>query len=290
MVEEKINYRSTIKSVFCPGCGDHSVTASVTKALGELALEKSKVMVVTGIGCSSQIASQFSTYGIHGLHGRALPIASGAKLANPDLTVLVMGGDGDGYGIGVGHMIHTARRNLNLTYVVMNNEIYGLTVGQASPTSFMGEKTKSTPFGVIENPVNPLLLALSAGATYVARGFSGDPNHLAGLIKGGIQHKGFSIIDVFSPCVTFNHTNTYDWYRPRIYKLEDRGHDPSNFDKAVTALREMDLDQSHIPLGVFYKTDRPTYEELDMCDKGSNIMKMEAPTKETVQKILDGYR
>jgi 2-oxoglutarate ferredoxin oxidoreductase subunit beta len=287
---KKIQYQSTHKPVFCPGCGDYGVTAAVMKALGDLSIDKSKVVAVTGIGCSSGIAGQFATYGIHSLHGRLLPVAEGVKLANPELTVIGMGGDGDGYGIGVGHLIHAARRNLDITYIVMNNEIYGLTTGQASPTSFMGEKTKSTPFGVIETPLNPILLALSSGATYVARGFSGDPNHLAGLIKNGITHKGFAIIDVFSPCVSFNKTNTYDWFRPRLYKLDGTAHDAGDFAQAVGKAREMDLDLSKIPIGLFYQVQKPTYEDLDITGKKDVVARMGAPTKDVVNKILDAYK
>ena len=286
----KIQYKSTEKAVFCPGCGDFGVTASTIKALTELQIDKSKVMVVTGIGCSSSIANQFATYGIHGLHGRLVPIASGAKLANPELTVIGMGGDGDGYGIGVGHLIHAARRNLDITYIVMNNEIYGLTTGQTSPTSFFGTKTKSTPFGAIENPINPISLALSAGATYVARGFSGDPNHLAKLIKDGITHKGFALIDVFSPCVTFNHTNTYDWYRPKVYKLEEKAHDPSNFNKAMAEAMQMDIDINKIPIGLFYRAEKASYEDLDVTEKMGAVAKMQPPSKDEVRQIMDAYK
>jgi 2-oxoglutarate/2-oxoacid ferredoxin oxidoreductase subunit beta len=290
MADQKIQYKSTEKAVFCPGCGDFGVTASMIKALTELGIEKSKVMVVTGIGCSSSIANQFATYGIHGLHGRLVPIASGAKLANPELTVIGAGGDGDGYGIGVGHLIHAARRNLDITYVIMNNEIYGLTTGQASPTSFMGTKTKSSPFGVIESPINPISLALSAGATYVARGFSGDPNHLATLIKNGIMHKGFAIIDVFSPCVTFNHTNTYEWFRPRIYKLEEKAHDTGSISQAMERAIEMDIDTNKIPIGLFYKVQKATYEDLDVTKAEGAVSKMSAPTKETMNEIMGQYK
>ena len=231
--QQKQVYTSTNKPIWCPGCGDFGVFASISKALTELNIEKRNVAIVSGIGCSSAMPHSFSTYGVHSLHGRLLPVASGIKLANSELTVIGTGGDGDGYGIGGGHLLHTARRNLDMTYIIMDNETYGLTTGQTSPTALLGHKTKSTPFGVIEMPINPIAFAISAGATYVARGFSGDPAHLSQLIKGGIEHKGFALIDVFSPCVTFNHDNTFDWFRPRIYKLESEGHDPLNHSKAI---------------------------------------------------------
>ncbi|MBI4375952.1 MAG: 2-oxoacid ferredoxin oxidoreductase, partial [Elusimicrobia bacterium] len=216
---------------------------------------------VSGIGCSSNLPGFFASYGLHTLHGRAVAVASGAKLANPELTVIVTGGDGDGYGIGLGHFVHAMRRNLDLTYVVMDNQIYGLTTGQASPTTDLGVKTKSTPEGGIEHPLNPVALALISGATFVARAFSGDPNHMAEVFKRAIRHKGFSLVDCFSPCVTYNKVNTYQWFRPRVYRLEGAGHDPSGLRAALDKALE---EPARIPIGVFYeKQGVPTYEELD---------------------------
>src|SRR5881397_2408916 len=200
MALELQQYKSETKPDWCPGCGDFAVLNALTRALQILQLPPWEVLIVSGIGCSSNLPGYLSTYGYHGLHGRAVPVATGAKLANPELTVIVSGGDGDGYGIGVGHFIHAMRRNLDLTYLVMNNQIYGLTTGQASPTSEKGMKTKSTPIaGVIENPVDPISLALASGATYVARGFSGDVKGMSELVKNGITHHGFSLIDCMSP-------------------------------------------------------------------------------------------
>ena len=245
-------------------------------------------MMVSGIGCSSAMPHSFATYGIHSLHGRLLPVATGVKLANNSLTVIGTGGDGDGYGIGGGHLTHTARRNLNMTYIIMDNETYGLTTGQTSPTALTGHKTKSTPFGVIEMPVNPMALAISAGATYVARGFSGEPAHLAQLIKGGIEHKGFAIIDVFSPCVTFNHDNTYEWFRPKIYKLETAGHDPSNINLAMArAFEDTQTNYEKIPIGLFYKTERPTYESVELALQSGPLSGQPTPTKEQITAILE---
>jgi 2-oxoglutarate ferredoxin oxidoreductase subunit beta len=187
---------------------------------------------VSGIGCSSNLPGYFNSYGMHTLHGRALAVATGAKLANHELTVIVTGGDGDGYGIGGNHFMHTARRNVDLTYIVMNNQIYGLTTGQISPTSSLGMRTKSTPYGSTEMPVNPITSAIMNGATFVARGYSGDVRHLTGLIKQAIQHKGFALVDVFSPCVTFNLDNGHSFFKDRVKKLEDEDHDPTDWKAA----------------------------------------------------------
>jgi len=198
-----------------------------------------------------------NTYGMHTLHGRALAVATGMKLANHALTVLVTGGDGDGFGIGGNHFMHTMRRNVDLLYIVMDNQIYGLTTGQTSPTSRVGMKTKSMPFGNIESPVNPISLALAAGATFIARGFSGEQKHLTELIKQGIEHKGFSFLDVFSPCVTYNHDNTYQWFRPRVTKLEDNSaYDPSDW---MSAMEKSLLWGDEIPIGKFFeRNDLPS--------------------------------
>jgi len=281
------DYRSNVKPIYCPGCGDYGVLAALTKAMADLQLDPDNTVVVSGIGCSSSIPHDLKVYGIHGLHGRLLPIAEGVKFANKNLTVIGAGGDGDGYGIGLGHFIHAIRRNVDITYIVMNNEIYGLTTGQASPTSLLGHKTKTSPYGVIERPVNPIALALAAGATYVARGFSGDPNHLAMLIENGIKHKGFAFIDVMSPCVTFNTLNTYDWFRKRVYKLEDTDHDPSNFEKAMQKAIEFDLDNNKMPIGLFYKKEVATYEDLDVAEREGAIVDEPFPSKEDVAKVLE---
>jgi len=242
---------------WCPGCGDFGVLAAVQKALVELQIPNHNVVTISGIGCSSNFPGFINTYGMHTLHGRALAVATGVKLANHDLTVLVTGGDGDGFGIGGNHFVHSMRRNVDLLYIVMDNQIYGLTTGQTSPTSRLGMKTKSMPFGSIEAPVNPISLALAAGATFVARGFSAEQKHLTELIMQGIRHKGFSFLDVFSPCVTYNHDNTYQWFRPRVKKLED---DPS-YDSAdwMAAMGKSLLWDEEIPIGKFFeRTDVPT--------------------------------
>jgi 2-oxoglutarate ferredoxin oxidoreductase subunit beta len=242
---------------WCPGCGDFGVLAAVQKALVELRIPTHNVVTISGIGCSSNFPGYMNTYGMHTLHGRALAVATGLKLANHELTVLVTGGDGDGFGIGGNHFVHSMRRNVDVLYIVMDNQIYGLTTGQTSPTSRVGMKTKSMPFGNIEAPVNPICLALAAGATFVARGFSGEQKHLTQLIKQGIEHQGFSFLDVFSPCVTYNHDNTYQWYRPRVKKLEEEsGYRPSDW---TAAMEKSLLWDDEIPIGKFFeRTDVPT--------------------------------
>ncbi len=252
--------KSDTKPTWCPGCGDFGVVAAVEMALKRLRIPSHDVVVVSGIGCSSNLPHFLSSYGFHGIHGRSLPVAEGIRWANHGLTVLGTGGDGDGFGIGAGHFVHAMRRNVDLTYVTMDNQIYGLTTGQASPTSTMGQKTKSTPNGVIENPIDPIALALASGATYVARGFSGDVKHLTDLVANGIQHKGFAFVDVFSPCVTYNKINTFDFFRQRVYKLESAGHDPA--DLVAAWQRSLEWGDK-IPIGLFYRVDRPTYEELE---------------------------
>lgn len=260
MIEASM-YKTEVKPTWCPGCGDYAVLRALQMAVASLKLDPSNILIVSGIGCSSNLPHFIRAFGFHGIHGRVIPVASGAKLANPELIVIGTGGDGDGYGIGCGHFIHAMRRNLDITYVVMNNQIYGLTTGQASPTSEMQMKTKSTPEGVIENPVNPIALALGAGATYIARGFSGDAKGLAEIMEQGIRHKGFSLVDVLSPCVTYNKYNTYDYFRQRVYNLQSEGHDTSDIRAAWSKAIEWG---ERIPIGIFYQREGvPTYEDLE---------------------------
>jgi 2-oxoglutarate ferredoxin oxidoreductase subunit beta len=207
---------------------------------------------------------------MHTLHGRPLAVATGAKLANHELTVIATAGDGDGYGIGGNHFMHTARRNVDLTYIVMNNQIYGLTTGQVSPTSSMNMRTKSTPFGSVEPPLNPITSAIMNGATFVSRGFSSDPRHLSELMKKAIQHKGFALIDVISPCVTFNRDNTVQFFRQRVTKLEDEQHDTSDWKEACD--KGMIWDE-RIFIGVFYQVDDvPSLSDLEpVLDEGGPL-------------------
>src|SRR5205807_1546558 len=232
---------------------------------------------------------------VHTLHGRALAVATGVRLGNHELKVICAGGDGDGYGIGGNHFLHTMRRNVDLTYIVMDNQIYGLTTGQCSPTSVKGMKTKSTPHGSVENPINPIPMAIVGGATYVARAFSGKQKHMVEMFKGAIQHKGFALVDVFSPCVTYNKDNTYQWFNPRVKILEEQGHNPTDFNKAIERGYQWG---DEIPIGLFWKrafdSIEAVIEELrkgrmvivvddaDRENEGDLIMAAEHATPETV--------
>lgn len=253
---------------WCPGCGDFGIWTALKNAFVEQGLAPHQVVVSFGIGCSGNMASFLNVYGFHGLHGRSIPPASAIKLANHKLNVVAVGGDGDGYGIGLGHTIHAMRRNLDITYVVHNNQVYGLTKGQASPTTEKGAPSKSTPFGVIEEPLDPIALAISAGATYVARAFAGNVKQLTQLIVGGMKHKGFALIDVMQPCVTYNHLNTFHWFYERIYELDKEGHNPA--DKHAALVRAMEWPTQlpydpnrvdRVPTGLFYEEQRSTYED-----------------------------
>ena len=270
-------YLGKIKPDWCPGCGDFAVLNALQRALADLDIAPHNVQVVSGIGCSSNLPGFIHAYGFHSLHGRSLPVATGARLGNTDLTVIATGGDGDGYGIGAGHFVHTCRRNVNMTYIVMDNQVYGLTTGQQSPTTEKGIRTKSTPEGSIEIPLNPIALAMTMGATYVARGFSGDNLHLSQMMKGAIEHKGFALVDVFSPCVTYNKHNTYPWFRERLYKLEEEKHDTSDFRLGMEKALEWG---ARIPIGLFFKTERPTYEDEEPALR-SGIPLVKQPLKRT---------
>lgn len=246
------------KPTWCPGCGDFAILAAVKQAFAGLDLYPTDVLLVSGIGCGSKLPYYMKANGYDALHGRALPVATGAKLGNHDLRVVVISGDGDGYGIGGNHFMHVMRRNPDLTHIVENNQVYGLTKGQYSPTSDQGYISSTSPEGSIEVMVNPMAVALAGGATFVGRGFAGDPKHMAQLIMKGMEHKGYALIDVLQPCVTYNKINTYDWYKQRVYKLDDdEGHDPRDYDAAWAKAREWD---ERIPIGVIYQEDRPTYE------------------------------
>jgi len=273
---------------WCPGCGDFGVLTALKQALVELNLHPHQVMTISGIGCSSNLPGYLSTYGMHTLHGRALAVATGAQLANHELKIIVTGGDGDGYGIGGNHFVHSMRRNVDLTYIVMNNQIYGLTTGQASPTTMKEVRTKSTPLGNIETPINPVALALVSGATYVSRGFSGENKHLAELIAGAIAHKGFSLVDVFSPCVTYNKINTYDYFRKRVYKLEaEEGYDVANVGSALQRSFEWN---ERIPIGVFYRDEQPTYEDGEPALRNGPLVRQQlGMSKEMFDELMEEF-
>ena len=247
------DFKSEVKPIWCPGCGDFAVLSSMAKALATLQVMPHQVVIVSGIGCSSRLPYFMTTYGLHGVHGRAIPIASGLKLARPDLTVFAMGGDGDLMSIGAGHLPHVCARNIDITCVMMDNQVYGLTKGQASPTSPMGHQSKSTPYGMIATAANPVLLTLSYGASFVARGYSARPNELADLIAAAVRHPGFSFIHVHSPCTEF--FNTYDHYDSLVEELPESW-DRSNLPAAIN----LALTEEKVHLGIFYQEQRPVYE------------------------------
>jgi 2-oxoglutarate ferredoxin oxidoreductase subunit beta len=251
---------------WCPGCGDFGVMNALMRAAARLGLQPHQICVVSGIGCSGKLNSYFNSYGLHTLHGRSLPVAQGVKLANPELTVFAVGGDGDGYGIGAGHFMHAVRRNVDLTYIVMDNQVYGLTKGQTSPTSPAGFVTPTTPGGAAENPVRPLRVALANGCTWIGQGFSGDIKHLVELIVAAVEHRGFSLLNVQSPCVTWRPTiledgqkvDVYEWWKKHLHNLdEDAGHDRTDRAAAFRALLEHD----DIVTGVVYAEEGGSYRE-----------------------------
>ncbi len=245
------------KPAWCPGCGDFSILAAVKKALVDLRLEPYKVLMVSGIGQAGKLPHYTKCNVFNGLHGRPVPAAIGAKIANPELTVIAISGDGDGYGEGGNHWIHAMRRNHDITYLVHNNQVYGLTKGQASPTSDQGFVTKTTLEGA-PPPVYPIALAIAAGAGFIARGFAGDIEHLAELIKAGISYKGFALIDILQPCVAFNHKNTYDWYKERVYKLDEASYNSSDKMGAFEKSQEWG---ERIPIGIIYREETASFEE-----------------------------
>ncbi len=261
-------FASAVKPTWCPGCGNFGMWEALKRALSQLGWEKHEFSVVWGIGCHGNGADFLDCQGFHALHGRALPVATALALTRPDLEVIVEAGDGDGYGLGLGHYVHSLRRNVRMTYISHNNQIYGLTTGQASPTTQHLMRTVSTPKGVLEDPVNPIGLAIAEGATFVARGFAGDIPHLTDLYKRALLHPGFAVIDVFQPCVTWNKLNTFAWFRERVYKLEEAEYDPKDrsaaFELSMTTFHEMTCapDECRVPIGVFYlRDDVPTYQD-----------------------------
>ncbi len=249
------DYKSEVKPTWCPGCGDFGVLNGVYRAMATLKLNTDQTTVVSGIGCSSRLPHFVKTFGFHSVHGRALPVAQGLKMARPDLNVIAVGGDGDFFSIGAGHLVHAALRNIDITVIVMDNEVYGLTKGQTSPTSPHGHVTKSTPFGLMASQFNPIATALSLNVSFVARGYSAKPKDLANLIEQGVNHKGFSFIQVLSPCPTFY--NTFNAWDANVASLPS-DHMPSNRMQAVSLA--MDTEKQY--LGLFYQdTDRPTMDQ-----------------------------
>jgi 2-oxoglutarate/2-oxoacid ferredoxin oxidoreductase subunit beta len=255
-----------LQPTWCPGCGNFGILRALNRALVELEIEPHRVLLVSGIGQAGKLPHYTRGNIFNSLHGRPIPPAIGAKIANSELVVIAVSGDGDAYGEGGNHFIHATRRNHDITYLVHNNQVYGLTKGQASPTSDPGFITKTTPHGAV-SPLNPIALAIVSGASFVGRSFAGDIEHLSDLIKKGITHRGFALIDILQPCVSFNHKNTYQWYRERVYKLENESdYDPSD---KKTALEKAFEWGEKIPIGVIYKKELPVYEDqLPALSKG----------------------
>lgn len=273
-----------LKPAWCPGCGNFGILKALNKSLVELGIAPHRVLLVSGIGQAGKLPHYTKSNVFNALHGRTLPVAIGAKIANPELVVIAVGGDGDGYGEGGNHFIHAARRNHDITYLVHNNQVYGLTKGQASPTSDLSFVTKTTPYGAV-SPVNPVALAIVSGASFVARSFAGDIDHLSSLIKEAIPHRGFSLIDILQPCVVFNHKNTFQWYRERVYKLEENGYNPGDKMAAFEKAQEWG---NKIPIGVIYRVEKSTYEEQIPALKRGPLVQRELDPMQT-EKLVDEF-
>ena len=253
------DFKSPESPTWCKGCGNYGILNAVKMALAELDIAPHQVVLVSGIGCGSKLPHYMRVNGLHGLHGRPLPVATGVRLANHGTQVIVVHGDGDGYGMGLGHFAHAARRNIGLVDLVQNNRVYGLTKGQYSPTSDPGMRTPTSPSGAIDRPVLPLALAITMGATFVARGYPVELRHLSWLIGEALQHRGYALIDILQPCVSFNRPSSYDFYGPRVYKLEETEHDVSDREAAWKRALEWG---DRIPIGILYRVDGvPTYED-----------------------------
>jgi 2-oxoglutarate/2-oxoacid ferredoxin oxidoreductase subunit beta len=272
------DYKSDVHPDWCPGCGDFGILNVVQQVMADLKLQPHEVMMFSGIGCSGKTSHYVRSFGIHTLHGRVLPFAQGAQFANPNLKIIAAGGDGDGYGIGAGHFLNAGRRNADITYIVHNNEVYGLTKGQASPTLKLGAQPKSLPLPNPNEGINPLAVAISAGYTFVARSYAFDAKHLKATIKRAIEHRGLSLVDVLQPCPTYNNLHTKDWYAeevqvngtalPRTYYLEDKGYNgkvqnPANMEeveaKKMQALQKVQGNEPQVAMGVFFEMEVPVF-------------------------------
>jgi 2-oxoglutarate/2-oxoacid ferredoxin oxidoreductase subunit beta len=271
-----------LKPAWCPGCGNFGILRALNKALVEMEIEPHQVLLVSGIGQAGKLPHYTRGNVFNSLHGRPVPPAIGAKIANRELTVIAISGDGDAYGEGGNHFLHAARRNHDITYLVHNNQVYGLTKGQASPTSDVGYVTKTTPEGAA-SPVNPIALAIIGGASFVGRSFAAETAHLTNLIKKGIAHRGFSLIDILQPCVSFNHRNTFQWYGERVYKLEDeKGYDSGDKKAALEKALEWG---DRIPIGTIYEADLPVYgDQLPALSK-TPLVKQKIDSRR-VEKLL----
>ena len=286
MAVSKEDYISNDPVTWCPGCGNFGILTALKQALVELDLEPYRIIMVSGIGQAAKLPHYLKCNTFNGLHGRTLPVAFAAKVVNHKMVVIADGGDGDAYAEGGNHFVHAIRRNADMTYLVHDNQIYGLTKGQASPTTDIGAKTGTTPFGSFNEPEHPLAMAVALNCSFVARGFAGDPAHLSKIIKEAVQHSGFSFIDILQPCITYNKVNTFQWYKERVYKLdEDLSYDPKN---RIDAFKKALEWGEKIPVGVIYKTERPVYEDNIPAIKENPLVDqpLEAPS---LEKMLEKY-
>lgn len=281
---DKNAFNTANKPTWCPGCGNHAMFEALKRALEILGWQKHEFAMFWGIGCHGNGADFWDVQGFHALHGRSLPPATAFALTRPDQHVIVEMGDGDGYGLGMGHFVHALRRNVRITCIAHNNQIYGLTTGQASPTTDHLMRTVSTPQGVLEEPVNPIGIALSEGATFIARGFAGDIPHLTELYVQALQHDGFALVDVFQPCVTWNKLNTFSWFRERVYKLEETEWNESDreaaFKLSLSTFHELTCtpETCKVPIGIYYReTGVPTYGSTLAAAQVPGYRKAERP-------------
>lgn len=268
---------------WCPGCGDYIILNAIKRALVKLKLDPRNVVIVSGIGCSSKLPQWINTFGYHGVHGRGLPVGTGVKLANKKLNVIVIGGDGDVYGEGMSHFIHSLRKNINVTLLVHDNQIYGLTKGQTSPTTMTGDKTTTAPGGAFDDAINPIAIAVAQRTSYIARSYAGDLNHLTNTIADAIAFKGFAFVDMFQPCVSFNKHNTYDWFKKRVYDLQKEGYKPDDIHKAFEKSLEFG---DRIPIGVFFKEQRPLFEDTHPILKKTPLVK-QSIDKISINALMD---
>lgn len=276
--------KSPIFPTWCPGCGDYGIWSAVKKALTESNIPEEDLVIVYGVGCSGNMADFIRCYGFHALHGRALPVAEAIKLANHKLKVLIVAGDGDTYGEGMGHFIAACRGNHDVTLLVHDNQVYGLTTGQASPMTEKGTKTKSTPTGQVEVPVNPIALSVSSGATWVGRGYAGNIPFTAELLKQALNHTGFSVLDVLQPCVTFNKNHLHAWYNDRVYQLDDQ----YKKDNKLMAI-EKSMEVNKLALGVFYEDATKTAYHQEVPLLQNNTLVAQFPQTVSLQKTLNQY-
>ncbi|WP_378954952.1 2-oxoacid:ferredoxin oxidoreductase subunit beta [Pelosinus sp. sgz500959] len=281
------DFRNQIKPNWCPGCGHYALQNALQQAAAHANIEPHQLAVISGIGCSGRLSGYMYAYGVHGIHGRALPIAQGVKMGNRDLTVVACGGDGDGFAIGLGHTIHAMKRNMDITYIVLDNHVYGLTKGQTSPRSDLGFQTKTTPNGATESPISAIELALASGASFVAQGFSQNIKELTSLVEQGIRHKGFSFINVFSPCVTFNKVNTYEWYKNHLTSLQDiHNYDSMNRSQAM----EVSMAHDGLITGLIYRNkEKRSYQTTIDVNKQPLAQLNRTPDKEILEKLISEF-